>query len=631
MTAEHRHQAKRRRVDDSTSEDACLEGREMEDTSDGGSPGCAHHQSGSETYLAHSALDGPGSENMQIPPCMQIDSDTFHLLNSAMSAPPVTKETLTELDLGWIMNNINLRIDVNYDHDLHFMPVTGEKAEEKRRNAERYWCALATEFRIYLHNVKNCQQCSRREKSGHSEFPLRLPEMFRTLRVLLETLVPDRDHPQVAEHLDVDFLMQQVSHGVFDATKMSQWLATLLTNHCAPMRDEWAEEMAQMIEEGASDPSMIQLVGGLEKLFSFLEAMKLDVANHQIRTLKWLLIDDTIPYQQGYFRERIDDGQLDVQSIRGWYKQACESFLSTAGKTECSPTHQPFVTFVHGLADLCNPERSFQELIKAIPASLHYDRARLCRLYSEIDDLVYTQLSIQVFDSLISDFSHASPIHPGLYQHLSGRLWIITDSEVEEDVSKLWNENIDAVALEITAFAQKLQRRSSCTLNEHFVAVRRQLQVAYSQQHTSESRKLLRDLERAIIQHAEKFGRMTPKEMSTKQVEWQTNCQHIFQSRYVPELEDIARRMAHMSVLHWQVWKDMAYLPAFEEIAPGVGALAGDEDTSGFESTFPYDWHMDEDIDNGQTRETEALPCMGLEETEKGGRVCNSSNNNNHT
>ena len=173
------------------------------------------------------------------------------------------------------MNNISLRCDVNYDHDLHFMPIAGKRGEEKRENARKYWLALTAELRIYLHNIQHCQQCNSVGFSHQQEFPQRLPDMFENLRLLLESLVPERDHDQVAENVDVAFLMQQVQHGVFDAARMSSWLAKLLKTHCAPMRDEWADTMSRKIEEGATDVSMLPLVAGLEKLFSFLEAMKL--------------------------------------------------------------------------------------------------------------------------------------------------------------------------------------------------------------------------------------------------------------------------------------------------------------------------------------------------------------------
>jgi hypothetical protein len=209
---------------------------------------------------------------MLIPSCQPFWSE---LLHTAAMLPPVTRSTLRELDLNWIMHNISLRVDVNYDHDLHFMPIQGPDGEQKRQDAKRYWIALATEFRIYQHNLSDCPSCRRIGRGASLVFRPRLPTMFRALRELLETLVPDRDHPQVAENLDIPLLIQQVEKGVLDIVRLSQWIAGLLKSHCAPMRDECADEMASKIEDGCAKSDMELIVDGLAKLFSFLEAMKL--------------------------------------------------------------------------------------------------------------------------------------------------------------------------------------------------------------------------------------------------------------------------------------------------------------------------------------------------------------------
>ena len=212
---------------------------------------------------------------MQIPLCQPFCDAACESLQTATTLPPVTRSTLSELDLNWIMHNVSLRVDVNYDHDLHFMPIQGPSGEQKRQDAKKYWLALAAEFRIYQHNLTGCDSCQHVEERAAVTFKRRLPIMFDTLRELLETLVPDRDHPKIVENLDTALLMQQVEKGVLDIVRLSQWIADLLKSHCAPMRDESADEMASKIQEGCTKSSMELIVDGLEKLFSFLEAMKL--------------------------------------------------------------------------------------------------------------------------------------------------------------------------------------------------------------------------------------------------------------------------------------------------------------------------------------------------------------------
>jgi hypothetical protein len=99
--------------------------------------------------------------------------------------------------------------------------------------------------------------------------------MFETLHGILMTLVPEKDHPGVSQHLDISHLMQQVHKGVLDLVSLSKWLADLLKMHCAPMRDHLANEMAAEIGTGSTQADVGMLVGGLRKLFSILEMMKL--------------------------------------------------------------------------------------------------------------------------------------------------------------------------------------------------------------------------------------------------------------------------------------------------------------------------------------------------------------------
>jgi len=70
-------------------------------------------------------------------------------------------------------------------------------------------------------------------------------------------------------------LMQEIEKGVCDLVRFAEWMAHLLKEHCAPMRDEWVDDMVQHIREGVArnDPRMI--VQGLRELLGILEAMKL--------------------------------------------------------------------------------------------------------------------------------------------------------------------------------------------------------------------------------------------------------------------------------------------------------------------------------------------------------------------
>lgn len=221
----------------------------------------------------------PPTETMSIPSTLQLGARVRRLLLESKEHPPVTKQTLSELDLPCIMSNINLRMDANFDRDLHFKPdLDGEKGRRKRREAADFWEAMAAEISIYKYNAYYGLEgfgSDDRDDVSEEMFVPRLPVMLETLRDVLKTLVPERDHPSIMQNLDVSLLMQQIRKGVLDMVGLANWLSALLKMHCAPMRDEWADRMVEHISLGSQSQNPVGIVNGLQTLFAILEAMKL--------------------------------------------------------------------------------------------------------------------------------------------------------------------------------------------------------------------------------------------------------------------------------------------------------------------------------------------------------------------
>lgn len=195
----------------------------------------------------------------------------IRLFWAATLVPPITKLSLSELDISSIINNPKLRHDVNFDRDLHFRPnLDGQKGQLKRETQRGYWQAITAELQLYEHMGGPFDSVAA-ETHFKTDCYRRIPPMFETVKEILKNLVPDRDQAAVDEHLDVPMIMQEIGKGVCDFLKLAAWLAQLLKRHCAPMRDEMVDRMVQWIQKGDA----ASIATGICELFGVLEAMKL--------------------------------------------------------------------------------------------------------------------------------------------------------------------------------------------------------------------------------------------------------------------------------------------------------------------------------------------------------------------
>jgi hypothetical protein len=196
------------------------------------------------------------------------------LSRSCFPEPPVTRATLSELDVPRIVLNPKLRHDVNFDPDLHFRPnLDGEKGRRKAQRASNFWNTLRMQLQSFMEDPIKFEM----ELEGRDWC---LPVTLRAIGEILETLVPPDDRSCVEEILNVDLLMQQFAKGVADLEKLAHWLSKTLKLHCAPMRDEWVNEMVTQLSLGNQNRDVSMLSQGLQTLMGVLEAMKLVSPRH---------------------------------------------------------------------------------------------------------------------------------------------------------------------------------------------------------------------------------------------------------------------------------------------------------------------------------------------------------------
>ncbi|GAD93218.1 conserved hypothetical protein [Paecilomyces variotii No. 5] len=522
----------------------------------------AQQSTSSCTADAREGLQRRSSKMLAIPSILRLDTKRLRLLRSAKRLPPVTKETLSELDLHRIMANINLRMDANFDRDLHFKPdLDGEKGRRKRREAAEYWESMATEILIYSFCASNgleLRQAAGSDEIDEPTFEPRLPAMFETLQDVLKTLVPERDHPSVMQNLDVSLMMQQIRKGVLDLVGLATWLAGLLKTHCAPMRDEWADQMVEQINSGSEAQDMRRVVDGLRTLFGILEAMKLDVANHQIRAFRILLIEDTVPFLQEYFMKRMTTLDFPVESSRIWYLNLRRrELLSLEDRSKIDSFWHIGVLF-RGLSDMLlqfdNP--------RAFPKTFQFDSGRLWQLRTDLQNLINLDICWYIFDVYVQSQQGYMPSQAETYITFRSRIWpLLEENDDGYREASRWQGNISSVALEIARMASVVCHRDDMVCDSVIGPIERALEWHLSQEssvfelfQTAAREKLLE----STFSFAKKYLNMSPLAICESQRPLQSQYGGSVSQRHM-DMDFIAMRLAHMGVLHWRVWAPILY------------------------------------------------------------------------
>ncbi|KAG6009266.1 hypothetical protein E4U21_002870 [Claviceps maximensis] len=316
--------------------------------------------------------------------------------------PPVTRSTLSELDVSKIIHNPKLRHDINFDPELHFRPnLDGEKGRKKQERANQFWATMKEELTMFLTDPPSFY-------AKHGEgIDWTLPSLLKAVKDIIQTLVPQRDRQFLDEGLNVELLMQQFHKGIADLEKLAQWLSHVLKSHCAPMRDEWVDTMYTQLSKGNRDSDLDLLVTGMRSLLSVLEAMKLDVANHQIRCLRPVLIEDTTHFEQKFFIKKIQARKVDISGARDWYKDVERQFsASLAGGGGSTDSGGGCSSAAHNLGEMSPFFEALSRLIlpssadKRVPSTFLFDEERIMKLRSDVVDAINLDICMRMYEDL---------------------------------------------------------------------------------------------------------------------------------------------------------------------------------------------------------------------------------------
>ncbi|GJN92812.1 hypothetical protein Rhopal_005850-T1 [Rhodotorula paludigena] len=377
--------------------------------------------------------------------------------------PPITRATLRELDLGEIMRNPQLRHDVVFDPNLMFRPnYDGERGERKRTLAEQYWTAVACEVstgcRCATYRDKELLPCVCLSTDACTLSPLatRLPSriapLVSELRDILVSLLPlpvsptsspsaspsfasavppsspDPNSPssqhasasywtasrdEITAVLDPVALERQFLHGLVDVAALAHFLGRTLKTHCAPMRDELVDEMIRTCETHG-------VAQGVRMCFEILELMKLDIANHQLRSLRPYLVQTAVEVERRFFQEFVErrGGLGRFDRLRGWVCDAASAAPRTSSKVDATDR-----AVTHAILDLILPGDGAAKFcsLASLPETAQLDSYRLQAFHADAVDLTVLYMLVLLFQQLAS---HKRP-SPAEVDSLRQELWCI--------------------------------------------------------------------------------------------------------------------------------------------------------------------------------------------------------------
>ncbi|KAG6918756.1 hypothetical protein DXG01_011947 [Tephrocybe rancida] len=417
-----------------------------------------------------------------------IDTDLIHIPSLQ---PLVNRQTLKELDLDVILRNPQLRHDLLFDPGLQFRPTCSRR---KRGMAERYWAAIIQEVETGCTCVSfdsrgkphavvcACVQVPQPPSqpvvaysSGLNVITLRMPSRIRSLlSEFLEVLLlviqplssvsgmyvnPNTLKSQMQEHtaqaayvrsiFDPVLIEQELKHELFDPSGLFSAIGAILKGHCAPMRDRAVEAMVQAARACAPGGTgrKRDAVAAVRMCLEILELMKLDIANHQLQTLRPFLMRTSGQFELKAFRNR-KGSECSLRSTREWLHLAHADLMTRESiphpgypsSSLCYNTlprnQQTFLAVLKGTIDLIfdPPETSpppaspssssppptpiFQTTtptvarLPAHPETVYLDSTRLAALSADAADVTAIYMFLLLYRQLIHSEPGDSPVSP---------------------------------------------------------------------------------------------------------------------------------------------------------------------------------------------------------------------------
>lgn len=132
------------------------------------------------------------------------------------------------------------------------------------------------------------------------------------------------------EILDVDLIRQQAENGVLDFHHYAQYVISIMSKVCAPVRDEKIRELNQKTD-------VIEIFKGIMEI---LQLMRLDLANFTITMMRPNIVASSIEYEKAKFAEFLKVNTNGLQFTEKWLLRHYDPTKITSNSSDVNAVRQ---------------------------------------------------------------------------------------------------------------------------------------------------------------------------------------------------------------------------------------------------------------------------------------------------
>lgn len=132
------------------------------------------------------------------------------------------------------------------------------------------------------------------------------------------------------EVLDVDLIKQQTENGVLDFHHYAQYVISIMSKVCAPVRDEKIRELGQKTD-------VIEVFKGIMEV---MQLMRLDLANFTITMMRPNIVASSIEYEKAKFAEFLKVNTNGLVFTEKWLLRHFDSMKVTGCSSDINAVRQ---------------------------------------------------------------------------------------------------------------------------------------------------------------------------------------------------------------------------------------------------------------------------------------------------